>query len=99
MICAELALGDDASSSCLLCDNDWYCPDNAPFPQCPDNGTGSCDYDGGTCFACNIDGVAGATCECIHDTSGNFSGDSSDGGDDDAPLTWNCSPAGLGCSQ
>jgi hypothetical protein len=87
----------DGSSTCVLSDNDWYCPGNAPYPQCPDSGTGPCDYDGGTCFACDIDGIAGSTCGCVHDTSGNFSGE--DGGESDAPLTWNCEPAEFGCSQ
>jgi|HubBroStandDraft_1064217.scaffolds.fasta_scaffold286781_1 hypothetical protein len=88
-----------SSGLCVFCDDKWYCPgNNPPLQQCPNNGVGPCDDDGGfSCFVCT-QGVAGSTCSCIHNSSGNYS-EEADGAESDAPLTWNCLSTELGCLE
>ncbi len=80
--------GPDGGATADTCFEDagfWYCPGNnpQPVPACPDimNPDTPCNYDGGGCFYCDIEG-AGAGCRC--DTSNSAALDAGDGG------TWDC---------
>jgi hypothetical protein len=81
-----------ANEPCTLCEGNWYCAGKAPQRDCPggaDGGIGACDDDGGACFACNLDGVAGSGCNCVAE----------DGGTADAGRIWSCLSEEVACSR
>lgn len=76
---------------CVLSDGVWYCGTGyGNIPACPGGNTGaqpgaSCDYDGGGCFECAIDSVAGLGCGCAPGDAGT--------------LVWQCLPTETGCGH
>jgi hypothetical protein len=90
---------NEKPGQCVLRGEVWYCGTGyGNFPACPtelteDTESGSCTYDGGTCFAC-LYGPAGATCTCEVATTPD-SGAGVDGGV--TGPTWSCVPSETGC--
>jgi hypothetical protein len=74
---------------CVLSEGVWHCGTGyGNIPACPGGDAGAqpgdpCDYDGGWCFECYFDQVAGLGCSCAP-------------GDTGTPV-WQCLPTGTGC--
>jgi hypothetical protein len=88
----------EGGNSCAPCQGYWYCPLGAPpLIACPEgdagpgNGSGgACDYDGPTCYSCDVGQGVGAIFSCEPDGDANA-------GDDGH--TWLGIASGYACSQ